>query len=416
MKLIDAVRLSGLLNESNIGDLIAILQKKENEGLDISDSRAKRIMSWLDAEDVDITSVMAMLEPIGIAPKHNKRIYQYLYELFDNTPSFAASLRNFLSNRKSKGIEIPKNTIFNLKEKCLEACDNVDLFTKLANTTITDGSNRGLYEYVIAIYTKNGNVDGIIKKGENEESHGDIIVDGETIEVKVGTGAILGSPATGGRLPSPVLINHVKDCLNEYYRAIQSQNLIENFNANNYVNKFALGDKGLQFNMIYADGKKGKPQFNIDRYIITPAKDNKVINESGLVKLIVETYKKIFVGFFTEPATKTTTPMITKAITQMTSARNLQQMISSESVTADKVEFAKVLVCIFLILYQHTANFDNLLIANNKGDKAIMITADKLKTNPIALAKDLTKNGITFTAPGLTPEARQAAVPKIGLK
>lgn len=414
MKLIDAVRFSQLLNESNISDLIAILQRKEKEGQDISDNRVKRIMSWLDAEDTDIASVMASLEQVGITAKHNKRIYQYLYELLDNNPSYAASLGNFLSNRETKGIEIPKNTIFNLKEKCDEACGNSDLVTKLANTTITDGPNRGPFEYVVAFFTKNGNVDGIVNRGDDGESHGDVALGNESVEIKAGDGAILGSTANGGRLPSPVIINHIKNCLNEYYRAIQSQNLIKDFDANNYVDKFETGSKGIQFNMVY-DAKRGKPQFNIDRYIITPVKNN-VINETELVKLIIETYKKIFVGFFTEPATQITTSMVTNAITQMTSGRNLKQMISTESVTTNKVDFAKVIVCIFLILYQHTANFDNLLIASSKGDKAIMITADKLKTNPIALANDLTKNGITFTAPGLTPEARQAAVPKIGLK
>lgn len=413
MRLIDAVRFSQVINESNIGDLIAELQRKEKQGQDISDNKIKRIRQWIDAEDVDIASVMTLFEQIGITAKHNKRIYQYLYELLDNTPSYAISLSNFLTNRKSKGITIPKNTIFNLKEKCIKACDNADLVTKLANTTITDGPNRGPFEYVVAIFTKNGNVDGIVKRGKDSESHGDVALGNEAVEIKAGDGAILGSTANGGRLPSPVIINHIKDCLNEYYVAIQTQNLIENFDANNYVDKFAVGGKGIQFNMIYKQ-TKGE-QYNIDEYILTPATNNNVTNEQGLVKLIVETYKKIFTGFFTNPATQITTSMVNDAITQMTSGRNLKQMISSRSVTTDKVEFAKVIVCIFLILYQHTANFDNLLITSSTGEKAIMITASELKKNPIALADDLAKNGIIFTAPGLTPEARQAAVPKIGL-
>lgn len=416
MRLIDAVRFSQVINESNIGDLIAELQRKEKQGQDISDNKAKRIRQWIDAEDVDITSVMAGLEQVGITAKHNKRIYQYLYELLDNNPSYATSLGNFLSNRETKGIEIPKNKIFNLKEKCNKACDNADLITKLANTTITDGPNRGPFEYVVAIFTKNGNVDGIVNRGDDDKSHGDVALGNEAVEIKASSGAILGSTANGGRLPSPVIINHIKDCLNEYYNAIQSQNLIENFDANNYVDKFEVGTNGIQFNMVYASGKKGKPQFNIDRYILAPATNNKVINESELVKLIIETYKNIFTGFFTNPATQITTSMVNDTITQMTSGRNLKQMISSESVTTDRVKFANVIVCIFLILYQHTANFDNLLIISSKGDKAIMITADELKKNPIMLEKDLANNGIIFTAPGLTPEARQSAVPKIGLK
>lgn len=435
MKIGEALKFCQRLNEAsqkgktNIQNLITML--KNYEGADISLDRYNQVVYAINTSNEYITELLQNLEVAGISKKVNADVYKILWRMLVyrgfETDNFN-SLNNLLKNRDKKGLritELPVCQKFSVIEKAARklATDtnerNDILASELANITgQTKGTNRGKCEVLLGIVSRKGN---IVAQTQSDEGKGDVIVDGKPIEVKCsmvqGKSLTLSNIAgSAGRLGNAghegyKAVNEVRSGLmkimKDYYKGLSK-----------YVT--SVNPLKLMKELPEAFNLNANSATMIDHYLLMPLNYMSIKNQTTLRSYIIETYKQIFLNFFSDGALGFMDSLITPVITAKTRGRNLNKMIAEARVISQNEydNFQKIVGCCYIKLYQSIENFRGLLVISLRGNKNSEILADDsifinealLKADPQTMAKQIAGSGLEFIWPRLDKSARQAAV------
>ena len=435
MKIGDALKYCYRLNEAgqrgkiNIQNLIAML--KNYEGPDISLDRYNQVVYAINTSNEYIAELLQNLEIAGISRKVNADVYKILWRLLVyrgfETDNFN-SLNNLLKNRDKRGLrisELPVCQKFSVIEKAARklATDTSDrndiLASELANITgQTKGTNRGKCEVLLGIVSRKGN---IVAQTQSDAGKGDVIVDGKPIEVKCsmvqGKSLTLSNIAgSAGRLGNAghegyKAVNEVRSGLvkimKDYYKGLTKY-------ANNVNPVKLMKEMPEAFNLNTGSGTM------IDHYLLMPLSYMSIKNQAALRTYIIDTYKQIFLNFFSDSAVGFMESLINPVISAKTRGRTLNKMIAEARVISQNEydNFQKIIGCCYLKLYQSIENFKGLLVISLKSnrnsevltDESIFIDEALLKDTPVSMAKKVAGSGLQFIWPRLDKSARQAAV------
>lgn len=417
MRLIQALRFAKRLNESNIGELIDGLQDFADQGGEIEAKQKDRILHQVRYSDDDAGSVMDKFAACGISPKQNPGVYKEFKKLIFSDPEYVSAFNKTFELREAgQGLVIePDTRISNFLTTCAKHFNgNVELTKEIADfDPSTGGINRGKFELLLGIISNEGNVN--VVKGKSDESTGtkiggDCMINGKRVEIKY-RGAKLGRPGVNGKPTAQSAIAEAQKTLKAYYTTLQSKNLVQGFNA-----KEAIAEIPGSFTIMRKGSGGSSTEFDVA--ILAPVKDlSKVTDAEAVAKLIKQTYYKIFEGFFTGEAKSYSAPLIKDFVSAYTKGRSLETMIQENSISTSKQAIVNAFSSVFLLHYKKEEGFEQFLVIKNGGNDAVLLDS-LLDTNVKEIrttANALTKIGIKWEAPQVTPGAAQGILPTISL-
>lgn len=417
MRLIQALRFAERINESNIGDLIDGLQDFADQGGEIEVKQKERILHQVRYSDDDAGSVMDKFATCGISPKQNPGVYKEFKKLIASDPEYVSAFNKAFELREAgQGLVIETDTrVSNFLTTCSKHFNgNLELTQEIADfDPSTGGINRGKFELLLGIISNEGNVN--VVKGKSDESTGakiggDCMINGKRVEIKY-RGAKLGRPGVNGKPTAQSAIAAAQETLKAYYTTLQSKNLVQGFNSES-----AIAEMPKAFTFLRQGNRGTSTEFDVA--ILTPVKDlSKVTDAEAVAKLIKQTYYKIFEGFFTGEAKTYSVPLIKDFVSAYTKGRTLETMIKEGSISASKQAVISAFSTVFLLHYKKEEGFEQFLVIKDGGNDAVLLDSllDTNVTETRTTANALSKIGIKWIAPQVTPGAAQGILPTISL-
>lgn len=377
---------------SNIASLVTFLN--EFKGNDITNEKRQLIEYLIKTSEENINELLNMLAESNISTTINNDIYKYFknlinYHGFENN-NFN-TLYEFLKNKETLGVrlnEVPVCKDFSLIDLASERMsNNRSLVINLINTIGSSKNlNRGKCEILISLLFHNAK---LVNTNTNETQIGDVIIDGECLEVKCCTSkynnfVFRGLCDRSGKL-GMFEGNHI---YNEINMVLNELNKLMNFQETQSVS-LNLGSK----NVI----------------------DNFLLNNSELSRdEIISIYKKVFLSFFSKSVFDFVSERLDAIIEHFVGDRSLEMMKSDGMIVSpnDYDRFKKTIGCLYLTLYHHHKKFKNILITSltDNEDKSVYLTEEYLKKSPLDLCQDILQTGLDFSWPRLDKSAGRSVI------
>lgn len=356
-----------------VEELISFLSKYNGD--DLTKEKLDLIKYLIKTSENDIKKLFNFLEKSNISSTNNELVYNFfknLVEYHGFEQNNFNTLYKFLKNKEKLGIrmesEIPVAEVFSLIDLASEKLfNNKSLTLKLANFIGSQkSSNIGKFEVLSSVVFHGGVLHPI-------DCNGDCILDGRIVEIKCSTsqadyfswGKLKGS---SGKIGSP------QSCFG--YKSIDN----------------------------ILDGIKDifKTSESLDSLSFIPSSDKFV--DLHLLKNqnnILNDYKKFFKNFFYGEVLDYISEKIDDVINYFTDGRTVSNMMSDKMIIQPNLydEFRRAMGCLYLHLYQHQKQFNDILFISLAGetDKSIYLNQPLLEKHPIDLYNAIKNTGLNFT-------------------
>ena len=385
--------------------------------------------------------------------KFNADLYDELMRhLTSDQAHLVGELCNFFENYEEQCLKL-ENYVGDLviyNDLYSEVFANTGLSKELIDTiSLMKGKTqpaRGAFEFISTIVFKNGKFTPSKDKAKDEndnESKGDIEIDGNNIEVKADTGN------GGGRIGGGQGFSNVEYVIGEYQKTIQS--LLKTI-KNIYFKQSQSGTPESQqtfqmlldkypdniiLKLVQSSSEKGSDAPSLDNVLMDivgvlaqsgvdlnspDANVDKSKKNKSLRGLIVDAYRSVWASLIPD---KVAVDKFNKVIDMYINGRNLNTMLEQMSIVdpAEYNNFIQSMCFIELDYYASKENFQYIFIIKTRANsnKMVIIKNEYIHTLAAGILSNKTtineilKNGIKFSPPSTLPSAERGIRPAISL-